>query len=116
MAAFANSGAEKEAKAFISWLSEGVNHDQYTNGVPYLTPRLGASVNYGPYAEQYNVFLDEIANTSNEYITDWLDQVMIPGMYPIINTFVENAANPARTKTALELLQELELALKDIMD
>ncbi|MCK7487165.1 MAG: extracellular solute-binding protein [Bacillus subtilis] len=116
MAAFVNSGAEKEAKAFITWLSEGVNHDQYTNGVPYLTPRLGAQVNYGPYAEQYNVFLDEIANTSNDHITDWLDQVMIPGMYPIINLFVENAANPNRTKTAIQLLQDLEAELKGIMD
>ena len=112
MAAFANSGAEKEAKAFIAWLAEGVNHDQFTNGVPYLTPRLGAQVNYGIFAEQYNVFLDEIANTSNDHITDWLHQVMIPGMYPIINLLVENAANPNNTKTALQLLQELEAELK----
>lgn len=116
MAAFENTGAEKEAKAFITWLSKGVNHDQFTNGVPYLTPRLGAEVNYGPYAEQYNVFLDEIANTDNMYITDWLNQVMIPGMYPIINLLVENAANPANTKTALELLTQLETDLKGIMD
>ncbi len=116
MAAFVNSGAEKEAKAFISWLAEGVNHDQFTNGVPYLTPRLGAQVNYGPFAEQYNVFLDEIANTDNVYITDWLNQVMIPGMYPIINLLVQNAADPSNTKTALQLLTELETQLKDIMD
>jgi len=116
MAAFANSGAEKEAKAFITWLAQGVNHDQYTNGVPYLTPRLGAQVNYGPYAEQYDVFLDEIANTSNDHITDWLNQVMIPGMYPVINLFVENAANPNRTKTALQMLQELETELKGKMN
>jgi alpha-1,4-digalacturonate transport system substrate-binding protein len=116
MAALANSGAEKEAKAFITWLAKGVNHDQYTNGVPYLTPRLGAVVNYGPYAEQYNVFLDEIANTDNLYITDWLNQVMIPGMYPIINLLVETAANPSNTKTALELLTQLETDLKGIMD
>jgi alpha-1,4-digalacturonate transport system substrate-binding protein len=116
MAAFANSGAEKEAKDFIKWLSKGVNHDQFTNGVPYLTPRLGAEVNYGPYAEQYNVFLDEIANTDNVYITDWLNQVMIPGMYPIINLLVENAANPNNTKSALELLTQLEADLKGIMD
>ena len=116
MAAFMNSGAEDEAKEFIAWLSEGVNHDQFTNGVPYLTPRLGAEVNYGPYAEQYNVFLDEIANTDNIYITDWLNQVMIPGMYPIINLLVETAANPDNTKSALELLTQLETDLKGIMD
>lgn len=116
MAAFENSGAEKEAKAFITWLAKGVNHDQFTNGVPYLTPRLGAEVNYGIYAEQYNVFLDEIANTDNIYISDWLNQVMIPGMYPIINLLVENAADPNNTKSALELLTQLETDLKGIMD
>jgi len=112
MAAFAGSGTEKEAKAFITWLAQGINHDQFTNGVPYLTPRLGAQVNYGPFAEQYDVFLDEIANTSNAHITDWLNQVMIPGMYPIINQLVEDAANPNNTKTALQLLTDLETALK----
>jgi alpha-1,4-digalacturonate transport system substrate-binding protein len=113
MAAFKNSGAESEALDFITWLSKGVNHDQFTNGVPYLTPRLGAQVNYGPFAEQYNVFLDEIANTSNDHISDWLDQVMIPGMYPMINQLVEDAANPNIGKTALQLLTELETKLKN---
>jgi alpha-1,4-digalacturonate transport system substrate-binding protein len=40
---------------------------------------------------------------------------MIPGMYPIINQLVEDAANPNNTKTALQLLQELETALKNKM-
>jgi alpha-1,4-digalacturonate transport system substrate-binding protein len=52
----------------------------------------------------------------NVYITDWLNQVMIPGMYPIINLLVQNAADPSNTKTALQLLTELETQLKDIMD
>jgi len=116
MAAFANSGAEKEAKAFIAWLSEDINHDHFTNFVPYLTPRLGAVVNYGKFDEQYSVFLNEIENTSNAHITDWLHQVMIPDMYPMINLLVRNAADPANTKTALQLLQELETALKAKMN
>jgi len=37
---------------------------------------------------------------------------MIVGMYPLINKLVEDAANPLNTKSALELLTELETALK----
>ncbi|AUD63834.1 hypothetical protein BK010_09620 [Tenericutes bacterium MO-XQ] len=113
LAAFRDSGTEKRAQDFIEWMAEGEQHDAYTGGVPYLTPRLGAEVNYGDFADQYAVFLDEIAATDEKYVQDWLTQVMIPGMYPIINQLVEDAANPNNTKTALELLQDLETELKN---
>lgn len=113
LAAFRDSGTEKRAQDFIEWMAEGEQHDAYTGGVPYLTPRLGAEVNYGDFADQYAVFLDEIAATDEKYVQDWLTQVMIPGMYPIINQLVEDAANPDNTKTALQLLQDLETALKN---
>jgi maltose-binding protein MalE len=114
LAAFANSGAEKAAKNFIEWMAEAEQHDAYTGGVPYLTPRLGAEVDYGNFQAQYDVFLSEIAATDQKYVQDWLDQVMIPGMYPIINQFVEDMANPNQTKTALQLLTDLETALKNV--
>jgi alpha-1,4-digalacturonate transport system substrate-binding protein len=113
LAAFRDSGTEKRAQDFIEWMAEGEQHDAYTGGVPYLTPRLGAEVDYGNFADQYEVFLDEIAATDEKYVQDWLTQVMIPGMYPIINQLVEDAANPDNTKTALQLLQDLETALKN---
>lgn len=113
LAAFRDSGTEKRAQDFIEWMAEGEQHDAYTGGVPYLTPRLGAEVDYGNFADQYAVFLDEIAATDEKYVQDWLTQVMIPGMYPIINQLVEDAANPDNTKTALELLQDLETELKN---
>lgn len=111
LAAFDGSGLEKEAKDFIAWMAEGAHHDAYTGGVPYLTPRLGATVNYGDFADQYAVFLDEIAATDQIYVADWLNQVMIPGMYPLINQFVEDAANPNHG-TALALLTQLDTDLK----
>jgi alpha-1,4-digalacturonate transport system substrate-binding protein len=111
LAAFDGSGMEEEAKAFIEWMAEGEQHDAYTGGVPYLTPRLGATVDYGDFADQYAVFLDEIAATDAEYVQDWLAEVMIPGMYPIINQFVEDAAS-GTAGTALELLTQLEIDLK----
>lgn len=114
LAVFKNSGATAEAKEFITWMATAANHDAFTGGVPYLTPRLGSTVDYGTFAPQYAVFLSEIAATNQMYVQDWLDQVMIPGMYPIINTFVQDVANPARTKTALELLTDLETALKAV--
>jgi len=115
LAAFQNEdGVVKASKKFIEWMAEGENHDAFTGGVPYLTPRLGAEVDYGTFAAEYEVFLSEIAATDAEYVQDWLNQVMIPGMYPIINTFVEDLANPNRTKTALQLLTDLEAALKAV--
>lgn len=113
MAAFKASGAEKEAKDFIKWLSEGTNHDAFTGGVPYLTPRLGASVEYGVFADNYAVFLDEIAATDSSFVQDWLSQVMIPGMYPMINEAIRKAA--AAEATPLEVLTELETKLKEAM-
>lgn len=107
LAAFKDSGLEEEAQDFIAWMAEAEQHDAYTGGVPYLTPRLGAEVDYGDFTAEYNVFLDEIANTDNMYVQDWLNQVMIPGMYPIINQFVEDAAN-GTVGTAEELLAQLE--------
>lgn len=113
MAAFKNSKAEKEATDFIAWLAKGENHDKFTGGVPYLTPRLGANVDYGAFADDYAVFLDEIAATDASYVQDWLNQVMIPGMYPMINEAIRKAA--AAEATPLEVLTELETLLKDTM-
>ncbi len=114
LAAFEGSGVEEEATAFLAWMSEAEQHDVYTSGVPYLTPRLGATVNYGDFTDEYAVFLDEIAATDSKYVQDWLTQVMIPGMYPIINQFAEDAASGTEG-TALELLTQLETDLKAVM-
>lgn len=113
LAAFDGSGLEKEAKAFITWMAKGENHDEYTGSVPYLTPRLGAVVDYGNFADEYAVFLDEIAATNEIYVQDWLTQVMIPGMYPEINAFVEDVAS-GTAGTSLQLLTALESVLKDL--
>jgi len=111
LAAFKDSGLEDEALDFIAWMAEAEQHDYYSGTVPYLTPRLGATVDYGAFTTEYNVFLDEIAATDNVYVQDWLAEVMIPGMYPIINQFVEDAAAGDKG-TALELLTQLEADLK----
>jgi len=111
IAAFMDSNAPKEAKKFIAWLAKGENHDRYTGGVPYLTPRLGAEVDYGNFKDEYAIFLDEIAATDASYVQDWLTQVMVPGMYPMINEAIRKAV--AKEATPLEALQELETKLKD---
>ncbi len=111
IAAFMDSNAPKEAKKFITWLAKGENHDRYTGGVPYLTPRLGAEVDYGKFADEYAIFLDEIAATDASYVQDWLNQVMVPGMYPMINEAIRKAV--AKEATPLEALKELETKLKE---
>lgn len=111
IAAFMDSNAPTEAKKFITWLAKGENHDKYTGGVPYLTPRLGAEVDYGAFEDEYAVFLDEIAATDASFVQDWLTQVMVPGMYPMINEAIRKAA--AKEVTPLEALTELEAKLKE---
>jgi alpha-1,4-digalacturonate transport system substrate-binding protein len=115
LAAFDGSGNEAAAKAFIAWMSEADQHDQYTGSVPFLTPRLGATVDYGDFSAEYNVFLDEINATDQIYVTDWLKQVMIPDMYPMINQFVEDCAS-GTAGTATELLTQLEADLIAAME
>ena len=115
LAAFTGSGQEDEATAFLAWMAAAEQHDAYTSGVPYLTPRLGATVDYGDFTTEYAVFLDEIAATDSKYVQDWLTQVMIPGMYPIINQFAEDAASGTEG-TATELLTQLEEDLKEVME
>ncbi len=113
MAAFADSGMEQEALDFIAWLAAPAQHDYFTQEAFYLTPRFGAEVDYGEFADEYAVFLDEIAATDERFVQDWLTQVMIPGMYPIINDLVEDAAEGG---DVLALLQALETRLKGIME
>ena len=113
MAAFNDSGMEQEALDFITWLAEPAQHDYFTQEAFYLTPRFGAEVDYGVYADEYAVFLDEIAATDERFVQDWLAQVMIPGMYPIINDLVEDAAQANADIPAL--LAALEETLKGIM-
>lgn len=112
LTAFDGSGQEKAAKEFIEWLAEAENHDKYTGTVPYLTPRLGAEVDYGDFTEYYNVFLDEIAATPAENVADWLNEVMIPGMYPVINRAIEEAAGGI--KTPAEAMADLEAELMEM--
>ncbi len=114
MAAFKDSGMEQEALDFISWLAEPAQHDYFTQEAFYLTPRFGAEVDYGEFADQYAVFLDEIAATDERFVQDWLTQVMIPGMYPIINDLVEDAAQADADIPAL--LAALETDLKEKME
>lgn len=115
LAAFKDSGYEEEAKAFIEWFAEAEQHDYYTENVPFLSPRVGAQADYGDVAAEYAVFLEEIANTSDAAASDWLAQVMIPGMYGIINPFAEEVALNPNDRTALQILTDLETALKAAM-
>jgi len=110
LVAFEGSGQEEWATDFIAWLSKGENHDQYTSGVPFLSPRLEADVDFGDYQAAYEVFQDEISNTPVENVQDWLTQVAITGMYPIINEAVENACGGEDVQTVLDQLAQ------DLMD
>lgn len=104
VSAVKESGQEAEALAFIEFLAKGENHDKYTGGVPFLSPRLAAEPDYGEFQGAYEVFQNEIANTPVENVLDWQDQVAIPGMYPIINKAVEDAMGGQDVTEVLEQL------------
>lgn len=110
MVAFDGSGQEEWAKEFILWLSKGENHDRYTGGVPFLSPRLAAEVDFGGYQAAYEVFQDEISNTPVANVHDWAKQVAITGMYPIINKAVEDACGGQDVQAVLDQLAQ------DLMD
>ncbi|XFA98175.1 ABC transporter substrate-binding protein [Candidatus Izemoplasma sp. B36] len=111
MAAFEGSGYEQEAKDFIAWMAQDAHHDAYCEGVPFLSPRYDAVIDFGDYEAQYSVFQDEISATASEYSEDWFNQILIVGMYPIINDWAQAVATNPDGKTALQLLQELETEL-----
>ena len=108
MVAFDGSGQEDAAKAFIDYLSKPEVHDQYTSGVPFLSPRLDAEVDFGDFQAAYDVFQNEISNTPVENVKDWQKQIAITGMYPIINKAVETACGGQDvTEVLTKLAQDL---------
>lgn len=106
VAAVSGSKVEKEALDFIAYLSKAENHDKFTGGVPFLSPRLGAEIDFGPYQAAYEVFQDEISNTPVENVADWQSEVAISGMYPIINKAVEDAMSGTDARKVLEALEK----------
>lgn len=106
MAAFEDSGMEDEALAFIEWLAEPAQHDYYNENVPFLSARRDADIDFGDIDDEYQVFQDEISATDEKYTTDWLTQVQIEGMYPIINQTIENIAKGDDVTTELQDLED----------
>lgn len=98
------SGLEAEALQFIEFLAKGENHDKFTGGVPFLSPRLAADLDFGEFQAAYEIFQDEIANTPVANVEDWQLQVAISGMYPIINKAVEDAMGGQDVMETLEQL------------
>jgi alpha-1,4-digalacturonate transport system substrate-binding protein len=114
MSALKGSGNEAEAKAFITWLAEAEQHDEYTSYVPFLSARIGAEIDFGDLAHALNVFQDEINNTPVSFVSDWLLMTQVPGIYPMINLMTNRAS--AGEMTALEILQALETTILAAMN
>lgn len=110
LCAVSESGQEAEALQFIEFMAKGENHDKFTGGVPFLSPRLAATPDYGVFQPAYEVFQAEIALTPAANVADWQSEVAISGMYPIINQAIEACMGG---DDPLETLQRLE---KDLMD
>lgn len=87
--AVSESGMEDEALKFISYLAKPENHDKFAGGVPFLSPRLAAKLDFGVYQSVYEVFQDELANTPASNVLDWQNEITIVGIYPVINQGIE---------------------------
>jgi alpha-1,4-digalacturonate transport system substrate-binding protein len=111
VSAIMESGQEEEAKQFIAYLAKPEVHDKYTGGVPFLSPRLAADLDFGAFQNVYEVFQNEIASTPVENVLDWQKQVDIVGMYPVINAGIESAMGGADVKETLEKLAADLIAL-----
>ncbi|TVP95127.1 MAG: sugar ABC transporter substrate-binding protein [Acholeplasmatales bacterium] len=114
MSAVQGSGNEQAAKDFIAWLAEPANHDEFNNFVPFLSARIGAEIDFGEFQEAYSMFQDEINATDPAFVSDWLTQTQIPGMYPMINLMTDRAAEGVMTP--LEILEALEASLIAAME
>ena len=100
---------------FITWLAEPANHDEFNNGVPFLSGRIGAEIDFGELEGPYQVFQDEINATPAEYAADWLQMTQVVGIYPIINDMVQDVADP-NGLTPLEALEKVEQAIMDSLE
>ncbi len=114
MSALKDSGNEEEAKAFITWLAQAENHDEYNNYVPFLSARIGAEIDFGDLAHALNVFQDEINHTPVSFVSDWLLMTQVPGIYPMINLMTNQAS--AGEMTALAILEALETTILAAME
>ena len=114
MSALKDSGNEREAKAFITWLSQPANHDEYNSNVPFLSARIGAEIDFGDLAHALDVFQDEINNTPVSFVSDWLLMTQVPGIYPMINLMTNQAQ--AGEMTALAILEALETTILGAME
>jgi len=99
-----DSGLEKEALQFITYLAKPENHDKFAAGVPFLSPRLAAKLDFGVYQSVYEVFQDELANTPAENVLDWQNMITVVGIYPVINTGIEACMGGDDPKETLERL------------
>ena len=106
MAAFDGSGQEEEALKFIEYLSRPEIHDMYTGGVPFLSPRIGAEIDYGEYQDAYEVFQFGIATVPAENVQDYQTQLRIVGMLAIMNSAVEEAMNGKDVRETLADMEE----------
>jgi ABC-type glycerol-3-phosphate transport system substrate-binding protein len=104
--AVADSGMEDAALQFIAYMAKAENHDKYTGGVPFLSPRLAADLDFGVYQSVYEVFQDELANTPQENVLDWQDEITIVGIYPVINQGIEACMGGDDPKETLTRLSE----------
>ncbi|WP_248927201.1 ABC transporter substrate-binding protein [Paenibacillus hamazuiensis] len=107
--AFKGSGVEKEAAEFIKYLSSKEVNAKYDKDSLFISPRKdNAKLDYAFGKEMFEVFADELANTTPLAANDWSRQDVVPKFSTDLkNNIVEAISGKTTAKDALDKTAKL---------
>ncbi|RTE06269.1 ABC transporter substrate-binding protein [Paenibacillus whitsoniae] len=102
--AFKGTGVEKETAEFIKYLSSKDVNAKFTKDSLFMSPRKdNAKLDYAFGKEMFEVFADELANTTPLAANDWSRQTIVPKFSnDLKNNIIEAIAGKTTAKEALD--------------
>lgn len=107
--AFKGSGNEQEAAAFINYLTSKEVNSKYNQESLFMSPRKDSSVlDYEFGKEMYEVFSDELKNTSPLAANDWSRQTLISKISTDLkNNIIDVLSDKATAQEAMDKTAKL---------
>jgi alpha-1,4-digalacturonate transport system substrate-binding protein len=107
--AFQKTGVEKETAEFIKYLSSKEVNAKFTKDSLFISPRKdNAKLDYAFGKEMFEVFADELANTTPLAANDWSRQDIVPKFSTDLkNNIIEAIAGKTTPKDALDKTAKL---------
>ncbi|UJF33792.1 ABC transporter substrate-binding protein [Paenibacillus hexagrammi] len=106
---FKGTGVEKETAEFIKYLSSKDVNAKFTKDSLFISPRKdNAKLDYAFGKEMFEVFADELANTTPLAANDWSRQTLIPKFSTDLkNNIIDAITGKATAKDALDKTAKL---------